>query len=368
MSPHAHLGGAERVTMDLVALHDRAAVEPALIFLAPGPLVEQARALGIEAEVLVAPRLRHVLAARACRRALAARFKAMRADLVHGIMAWGHAFAGPAARRAGIPEVWFQHMVPVRGQGLDLLAALTPTSCVLVNSAFTAAGERRVTPWPRQLEIVRPGVRISSEPLDERRRRGRAALGLGDADFAVGIVARLQRWKGQHVVIQAFATLAHARSRSRLFVIGGPLFGLEPDYPEELQRLAGTLGIADRVVLTGHRDDVPDCLAAMDIAVHASLRPEPFGLALVEAMEAGTPLVAADAGAVREVVTAGLNGLLVPPGDPEILATALLALQHDPGRRSRMAAEGLVTVREHFDAAQVARRVEAIYEAVLARR
>ncbi len=116
---------------------------------------------------------------------------------------------------------------------------------------------------------------------------------------------------------------------------------------------------------TGHRDDLPGLIAGLDVAVHASTTPEPFGLGLIEAMAQGVPLIAADAGAAREIVTPGVDGLLTVPGDHEALATAMLALCDDEGRRRRMAQAGMRTARERFDARRMTRKVEQLYKTLL---
>lgn len=367
VSPYAEMGGAERTVVDLIALHDRAAVEPSVVFLHDGPLVATCRdELGVPTSLIPAPRFRRVLRAHRARAALTQLIAQERVDLVHSTMAWGQLFGGRAAQRARTPNVWFQQTTPERG-ALDLAAALVPTRAIIANSEFTAATQRRVNPLRRRVEVIHLGTRLDPEPRGARRRRGREALGIGPADFAVGIAGRLQRWKGQDVVIRAAASLIHARPQARLFVIGGGLFGLDAGYDAELKRLAADLGIADRTVFTGHRDDVGDCLAALDVVVHASVHPEPFGLALIEAMAAGTALVAADAGAAREIVTQGADGLLTPPGDPEALAAALLDLCDDPARRGALAAAGARTVRERFDATMMTRKMEALYRSVLTR-
>jgi glycosyltransferase involved in cell wall biosynthesis len=263
--------------------------------------------------------------------------------------------------------VWFQHIGASWRSALEVAAALTPARRILVNSAFTAAGQRRVNPRFATVSVVHPGTRLPTEPRDARRRRGRAALGIGADELAVGIVARLQRWKGQHVVLEGAASLLRARANARLLIIGEAAFGFEPEYPATLKETARRLGIASRVTFTGFRADVPDCLAALDIAVHASITPEPFGLALVEAMAAGTALVAAEGGAVREIATQGTDAILVPPGEPERLAVALLALADDSALRERLAEAGAATARARFDAVAMARTVEAIYREVLRR-
>jgi glycosyltransferase involved in cell wall biosynthesis len=353
--------------MDLVALHGRGKVEPAIIFLSDGPLVEEARKLGIPVEVFPAPAMRRLLAAEGAKRALARRLVALKADLVHSVMAWGHAYAGEAARLARVPAVWYQHTVPHRWHWEDILAALMPARRILANSVLTANAQHRFNPRRVPIEVVYPGTRIPSEARAVRRERGRQALGIGPDVFAVGIAARLIQSKGQDTVIRAAASLLHARGDCCLFVIGSAAFGPDRDYPERLKRLAAGLQIADRVVFTGFRDDVADCLAGLDVAVHASVLPEAFGLGLTEAMAAGTALVAADGGAVREIAEPGVNALLVPPGDHEALAAALLALHDDPIQRERIATAGAETVKRRFDVRETVRRVEKIYRDVLAR-
>jgi glycosyltransferase involved in cell wall biosynthesis len=368
VSPHATLGGAERVTMDLIAGHDRAVVAPSVCFLGEGPLVEHCRtALQVPTTVLPRPRLRSFGQRRRTVRAIADLVREQGIALVHSAMAWGHALGGRAAATAGRPAVWYQHNRASWRSAVEVSAARVRARAILANSAFTAADQHRVNPRRATITVVHCGSTLPSEPRERRRERGRAALGLTEEDFAVGIAARLQRAKGQEVVLRAAASLLRARENARVLVIGGSLFDLEPEYAGELKRLAGVLGIADRVTFTGFRDDIPDCLAALDVAVHASIRPETFGLALVEAMAAGTALVAADAGAVREIVTPGADGLLVPPGDHEALAVALLALYDDRELRWRLARAGERTARERFDAAVMTRRVEALYAEILRR-
>lgn len=367
VSPFAHLGGAERTVLDLLALHDRAAVEPAAVFLRDGPLVARCRdELHVPSTVIEAPRVRRVFGARRTVAELAGLIAEQRVDLVHSTMSWGHLFGGRAARKARRPSVWFQHATPDRN-ALDMFAALLPARAIVANSEFTARMQRHVNPLRRRIRVIHPGARLSEEPREERRCRGREALGIGAPEFAIGISGRLQRWKGQDVVIRAAASVIRARPQARLFVIGGALFDLDPGYEAELHRLVQGLGIAERTVFTGHRDDMPDCLAALDVAVHASVHPEPFGLVLVEAMAAGTALIAADGGAVREIITHGDDGLVMPPGNHEALAVALLELCDDPERRAALAAAGERTARRRFDAARMTRSMEELYRSVVRR-
>ncbi|OGT96826.1 MAG: hypothetical protein A3I79_07225 [Gemmatimonadetes bacterium RIFCSPLOWO2_02_FULL_71_11] len=367
VSPHAHLGGAERVTMDLLAQHDRSVVEPSVCFLHDGPLVAQCRdRLGLPTYTINAPPLRNVLQRRRAVRTIADLVETGEVDLVHSAMAWGHLYGGKAAREAGRPAVWFQHVGASWGSMIEAWASFVPARTIIANSEFTASGQRRVNPRRAKVEVIHPGTRIPAEPRAVRRARGREALGIASDEFAVGIAARLQRAKGQDVVIRAAASLLHARPHARLLIIGEGLFDAD-DSGSRLPQLAETLGVRDRVTFPGFRNDVSDCLAALDVAVHASTTPESFGLGLIEAMAAGTAVVAADGGAVREIVTPGVDGLITPPGDHEALATALLSLCDDPERRQSLAAEGAVTARERFDAVEMTLKVEELYQSLVPR-
>jgi glycosyltransferase involved in cell wall biosynthesis len=368
VSPHADLGGAERVTLDLIALHDRSVVEPSVCFLRDGPLVLHCReTLGVPTHLVPAPSARRYLAGRAAVRTLAELITSSGVDLVHSAMAWGHLFGGRAAKRARKPAIWYQHVGASWSSRIEVWASLITSAGIIANSEFTAIGQRKVNPRGVPIHVVHPGTRLPDEPQAERRARARLALGIGDDEFAVGIAARLQPWKGQDVVIRAAASLIHARRQARLFVIGDAMFGLDKPYAASLPALAKELGIADRVTMTGFRPDVLDVLPGLDLAIHASTAPEPFGLGLIEAMAAGTALIAADAGAAREIVTPGQNGLLTPPGDHEALATAMLALCDDAERRTRLAEAGERTARQRFGADGMTRRVEDLYRTICPR-
>ncbi len=367
VTPFTEMGGAERAVLDLVTCHDRAAVDPAVCFLHEGPLVARWREeLGVQTFLLPAPRLRRVLKVRHTVEALATLIAAQQVDLVHSVMGWGHMFGGRAARRARKPSVWYQHTRPGR-TALDVRAALVRTRAIIANSEFTAAAQRRVNPLRRKVRVVYPGPFIPTEPREARRCRGRAALGVAEGEFAVGIAARLERGSGQDVVLRAAASLLRARAQARLYVIGAAVSGLDRDYEKELKRLAAELGIASRVVFTGHRDDAADCLAALDVAVNAATSPEPFSLSLVETMAAGTALVAADGGAAREIVTHDSDGLLVPPGDHEALAVALLDLCDHPAHRAELVEAGEWTASVRFDRTLMARQIEDLYRSLLNR-
>lgn len=177
-------------------------------------------------------------------------------------------------------------------------------------AAFLAAGGREDL-----VEVVANGLDVKPEtstPSELRRE-----LGLPEG-LVVGVFSRLAEWKGQHVLVKALARLPGVSC----IVVGDALFG-EQAYAVSLGRLVEELGLADRVRFLGQRSDVPTLMRAVDVMVHPSIDPEPFGRTLVEAMLTGVPVIATDAGAASDILEAGRAGTLVPPNDPDALAVAI---------------------------------------------
>jgi glycosyltransferase involved in cell wall biosynthesis len=157
------------------------------------------------------------------------------------------------------------------------------------------------------------------------------------------MVGRLAPWKGQHVFLRAFAQ-AFPEGNAEARIVGAALFG-EQQYADELLRLAGQLGIRDRVDFRGFREDVSRELAELDMLVHCSVIPEPFGMVVIEGMAAGVPVIAAGSGGPAEVISQGVDGLLVAPDDVSSLAATMRRLGDDPGLRASLSAAGRKTAR-----------------------
>jgi glycosyltransferase involved in cell wall biosynthesis len=191
-----------------------------------------------------------------------------------------------------------------------------------------------------------------------------AAAGLSAAPAGtsrVGLVATFARWKGHETFLRALATLDAARVRG--FVIGGPIYETRgSQYTcEELQGVARALGLGDRVGFVPFQRDVAPVYRALDVVVHASTKPEPFGLSVLEAMACGRPVIVSEAGGVRELVTADEQGLTHPPGDANALASGLASLLDDGARRTRLGASGRRTAVGLFDRARSAAALADVY-------
>jgi len=179
-----------------------------------------------------------------------------------------------------------------------------------------------------------------------------------------GIFGRIVDWKGQDYFLRAAAIVLKQVPHSRAFIIGDAADGTA-GYLHGLHELVQQLGIASRVVFTGFRRDVPMMMKLMDVVVHASIRPEPFGMVVIEAMSMGRPTVATVGGGPSEIIQDGVNGVLVPPQDAQRLALEICRLLLDEGRASQLSMQA-VRRAGHFRSDNAARSIEKIYDHVLA--
>jgi glycosyltransferase involved in cell wall biosynthesis len=347
------LGGAENMLFTFLRHVDRHRIDPLVVFLERGSFEREVADLGIKTVVLQAGRLRHPWAAARAVVSLARIFRRERPALILNWMAKSQLYAAPAAMLAGIHDrvVWWQHGVS-EGHWLDRLATLLPARAVGCSSDAAARAQRRLRPR-RATVVVHPGVDnpgLRSGTAAEVRRR----LSIPDQATVLGIVGRLQPWKGQHHFVRALAAL---RDRGRDvwgLVVGGNAYDLSPGYEEQIHRLAQRLGIDRWILFTGQVDDARPYIEAMDVLINAS-KPEPFGLVLVEAMALGVPVVAVDAGGPAEIIEPGRSGLLVSHDLPHSLVGALVRLVDDSDLRDRLAAGG----RERYAAVFTGKRMTA---------
>jgi glycosyltransferase involved in cell wall biosynthesis len=177
----------------------------------------------------------------------------------------------------------------------------------------------------------------------------------------VGHVARFMRWKGQDFFLRAASRI---KSDARFVLVGG-LHWEEADYEKELHRIVEEKGLQDKVVFLGHRDDIPQVMRAFDILAHTSTKPEPFGLALIEAMASEKPVVAFKHGGIPEIVVDGESGVLTAPLDEEEFAIALEGLLSDPRRAAAMGAAGRERIERLFTLKRQSEQIQACFSEAL---
>lgn len=374
----AKLGGGEIALLHLVQHLDRTRFVPVVALGEDGPLRAKLEESGVETHILALSssvtetrkdglglstllRLRDVGAAGKYVLTLKKFIRAQNVAVVHTNSLKSDILGGTAARLAGVPLLWHvrdridsDYLPGPVAAAFRRMCRLLPAR-VVANSYSTLETITLGQSLPRMC-VVHDGVLPHPAPP-------RSALSAPHAP-TIGLVGRIARWKGQHVFLNA-AALVHARfPEARFQIIGAPLFA-EQAYEEEIQALTRTLGLEGCVEFLGFRTDVPALIDGLDILAHASITAEPFGLVIAEGMAAGKPVVATNGGGAREIVADGETGLLVPMGDAEAMASALLQLLEDPEEARRMGERGRERIAAQFSIERTARGMEAVYDDIL---
>jgi len=356
------LGGGELMLRQLLVHGRGRGIDWIVVFLRDGPMVAEMRALGLDVHVIEASRFRNVPARLRAIARVARLARESGADLVLGWMVAGQLTAGAAALVAGTPCVWFQVGTP-RPDWLDRLATLLPARGVLVLSRGVADAQSKV--WPRRRQwLVYPGASLDAfDPSKLAAPAGmRTTLGIPPDGPLVGMVGRLQRWKGMHVFVAAIARVRAARPDVRAVIVGAP-HETEPRYADELRSQVRALGLDGVVIFAGFQRNVAEWMQAMDVFVHASDR-EPFGIVVLEAMALGKPVIAGAEGGPGEVITDGENGLLVRFGDDQSLADAILRYLGDDAFAARVGAAARTRAAAFDDRTYAENVIAALGEAV----
>ena len=194
----------------------------------------------------------------------------------------------------------------------------------------------------------------------------RAGYGLEPNDFVIGNVGRLVEWKGQDVFIRALGKIAREAPDMKGLIVGCPDSGHEC-FLDELKALAKSEGVEDRVVFAGFCLEVAPVLSAVDVNVHSSSQPEPFGIVVIEALASGKPIIATRAGGPLDSVTDKVDGLLVPLEDSDAMAAALLELYQDRDKVAAMGSAGQAKAAEMFGVDRYAEEMQGVFDALVER-
>ena len=291
-------------------------------------------------------------------------------DIVHTYSFYGNVFAIPPARLAAAVVV-----ASVRDRGLYLtpmqkrvqryvcrfadrvLVNAEAVKTWLVNDGFSPS---RITVIPNGIDLSRFETRAN--PAAVRR-----SLGVPEHAPLVAVVSRLHRLKGIEDFLDAAALVAAGHPDARFLVVGEPSPVDNVAYLEELSQRAERLGIGDRVIFTGLRDDVPALLSAVDVSVMPSLN-EALSNVLLESMAAGAPVVATDVGGTTEALEANRNGLLIPPSNVAAMTAAINRLLADPQWARELGTRARQAIVEKFSLDRMVAATAAIYEELLARK
>jgi glycosyltransferase involved in cell wall biosynthesis len=399
LDPVGTMGGAERCLLDLVASMRaaRPSLTTGLIVGGPGPLVHEAEQLGMEVTVLPLPRA----LSRAGDSGISGLLGVVKS--VPSLAIASGALAGYAAQLDRAVRAFAPTVVHSNGIKMHLLSALLPNrGAPVVWHLRDFVGQRAI--MAHVLRAVAPRVRgllaISRSVVDDAARALRrddvtlvydaidtdcfvpggprvdldALAGLAPAPAGVvriGLIATYARWKGQDIFIDAAAEYARSGGpEARFYVIGGPAYDTDASQftVAELRTRVVARGLADVVGLVPFQAAPERVYRSLDVAVHASTRPEPFGRTIAEAMTCGRALIAAREGGAAELVRDDVDALAIAPRDPVVLANAIRALAGDPTRRARLGAAARVTAAQRFARDRIGPEVLAAYERLGAKR
>jgi glycosyltransferase involved in cell wall biosynthesis len=384
LNPCGKLGGAETSLWEL--LRSVRAAEPDwelwLVLGEDGPLAQIARDLGVKVVLLPFPPLLGRLgdtgrwkaawsllkAAEATRRYarnLGRLLREARPDLVHTNGFKMHILAARVCPRA-TPLVWHIHDYVSSRRLMNRLLRLFQGACTaaIVNSKSVAEDLRgvlmhqRIVPIYNAIDLQRFSPGGKQLDLD-------ALAGLAPAlpgTIRVGLVGTFARWKGHQVFLEAVGRLS-PEVQVRGYIIGGPIYQTDGSQwsQAELAQLADRLELVGRLGFTGFIQDVAPAMRSLDIVVHASTMPEPFGMVIIEAMACGKAVIASQAGGAAELFVDGEDALGHPPGDAEVLGQQIQRLAGDPGLRHRLGQAGRRKAERLYQGKRLANEVTSLY-------
>ncbi|WP_413171773.1 glycosyltransferase family 4 protein [Anabaena azotica] len=389
VNPVGAIGGAERALLTIMAalLNTKPDMQIYLIAGTDGSLIGQAEKLGVEVKVLKLPEEFNQLGDSALRgnSKVAAGMKLLfqlvslvpslwryinefrqiikllKPDLIHtnGIKA---NLITALAGVKDIPVIWhiqdFYGARPVVARVLRW-ASKRATSAIAISQSVAQDAKATLPGLP--IEVIYSAIDInyfSPHPSSSH------------LPLRVGLVATFARWKGHDIFLEAASEIIknHPHLNVRFCIVGGAIYKTRGSQfsEQELKDKATHLNIADKVDFLGFQQDIAEIYRSLDIVVHASTQPEPFGLAIVEAMACGKPVIVSQAGGAAELFTHNHDAVGVSPGEPKALAAAILDLLNNPEKRQLLSEQARHTVTKRFSHERLGEQILAVYTLLIA--
>jgi len=395
LNPIGEIGGAETSLLHLLGV--LRAIRPrwdlSLVTGTEGPLLSRAEALGVAARAIPLPLSLNRLgdaglgaehgpgvgrsaflanlvsggigAARYLTR-LRRAIREVKPDVVHSNGFKMHLLSTYASD-SGIPILWHIHdyVSSRRVTGPLLRLRASRCSAAVANSISVAEDLRSIGMGNFNIESIYNGIDTDvfapygpSIDLDSLAGLPPVTPGV----LRVGLLGTFARWKGHEIFLRALSMLS-PEIPIRGYIAGGPIYQTNGSQHTiaELKKLAGALGLNGRVGFTGFIENPAAAIRSLDIVVHASTQPEPFGLVIVEAMACGKPVIISNCGGASELVQDRVNALTHEPGDAAGMAARILELAEDPRLRIRLGEAARRTAENRFNRARFGRDFVQIY-------
>lgn len=393
LNSSSQLGGAERHLIDTIVAVQKQdpAVEIVVLITAPdGPLVTELMSLAVKAILLKLPpkiaqlgdsglksgsnKLARMLRFAgnltlvgeliAYRSQLRQNILEIAPDLIHSNGMKTHLLA--ASLGLDLPLIWHLHdFISSRSLIKYLLKLFVGKVTVAIAISRSIADD-----W--QAVFPQLPIELIYNAIDIYRYRSTVFTSTSkpDRQVKIGLVATYALWKGQDIFIQAIGQIAkqqpELKSQVKFYIIGGAIYQTDRSQHSRtsLQQLACDAGVEDWLEFIDFQRNVVSSYNMLDIVVHASTQPEPFGRTIVEAMACEKAVIVANAGGAAELFTHDRDALGVPPSDPVALATAMLELIRSPAKRVAMGTAGRKTAIDRFDLDRLGREAIALYQKI----
>ena len=210
--------------------------------------------------------------------------------------------------------------------------------------------------------IIHNAVDLGQFSLSHDTTKVRDEFGWTSRERLIGVIGRLDWWKGHEFFLEAMAEVYRQIPELRGLIVGAPETTPQNQaYLKKLKTLTQSLNLEDKVIFTGFRSDIPRLMAALDVVVLSSSTPEPFGRVVIEAMAAGKPVVATAAGGVLDIIEDGVNGLLVPCQDANAMGRAILCLLSNRELAERIGQAARRRAAEKFSVSRQVAVVQSLY-------
>lgn len=355
------IGGGESHVIDLVQTLDPTRYESLVLSFTDGPMVERMNSLGVKVFVIPTERPFDFRVWRSVRQLMVDK----EVDLLHAHGTRANSNTHYSARKLKIPIVYTVHgwsFHPDQNPVIRMVRTLSEkylvkhSNCTIcVSYSNLQDGMKRFA--MDRATVIRPSVDLNKFNSGANFQPIRTEFGLKDNEVVVGYIVRMTKQKDPITLVQSIALLPADLSVKFLLIGDGEL-------KNKVVNLVHKLGLTDKVIFLGFRQDVPDILNAIDIYCLPSLW-EGLPIGVLEAMAMGKAVVASAVDGTREVIENGRNGLLVAKQSPEKLAEALTGLISNRFMRDQLGAAAQYTITKEFGVHDMVRNIEQVYQRVM---
>jgi len=363
LNPTAEIGGAEISLLLLLRSLNKKHFRPIVILPCLGPLQNSLSSNGIE--IITRPlkkiNIRNPLPYLYTIYRLTKLMRQLSIGLIHCNMEICNQYAFIAARLNGLPIVC--HTRNILSKRAFQRMFLGGADVLIANSKATASSYTQYVSKDQRVEIIYNAADcVQFYPEGECNLRSR--FNINNNGFVIGLIGQITPNKGQDVFIRALAQVVRKHPNVRALVVGDTVIDDSKWFLVELKQLVQELGISDKVIFTGFVKNITDLYRCLDIVVLPS-RSEGFGRTIAEAMAMGKPVIASRVGGLPELISEGETGLLVPPGDSNSLADAIVKLVENRSLAKKLGFNGRRKVKEQFSVEKNVRKIERVYMSLL---